>query len=1176
MLILKYSHNTLTDMNRIFQVMMLSGVMAVGFSLSANAVVGPPHSVEAKANYSDVNLTWKAPEAAKTLQWHNDYDYDGDAGRTGSQQQPCAIWIASEWSPEDLSSWVGEKITALNYFEYRAVYRVTAYIWEDGKVVREQVADLSNYKKNSYRTITFSEPYEIQSGKKVRFGFKIEHGPNMDFVAIMNNSCDSRGDLYSYDGAKWFHNGRGTYLITALLENKTDESPTGYNVLVNGTKVNTEPVAGTAYALAAQPDGTYTYTIEAIYGTGNQTSKPVTVQVKSADSYFASVAYASIATSGVDGVLTWNKPLIRDNSNLLTWTTSVKANNIGGTSTTAPKVWIKNEFSAEDLLSFKGATIKGVRAQFAEKEVNELVIFVMKDNVIVQFDTVAPAVIEGIQPDAWVSMPFSQGVTITPGHSYAYGYYMTHTKSKHPVSVDNGVAVGAKGNSFSISSPSKAFESSKPSWKTLASGNITGNWILAAEVEGGTVPTSKVASYNVYCNGNLIKSGLTETTLDVVAEAPGSYTYGVEVVGTDGNTSNKYNVKGTFKLPDDYRAPLLEAGYNRKDNKVDLTWSMDTEIKHYGAPTFVAGFAEEMALEYGARFTAAELAEYKNYKINKLTFIIGKDIPGGFSLQVHKGDGTKVMSYKINQGEVTAQAMYTLTLDEPIVITGTDDLILSYAATLPANLSAIVFDGGPAVAGGAVVRIGGAGSWMNMGTINSDVKNYNIVIGATAQEADATASAPTVELGATASQYADLPHITLSAADLRDGFGVDATQQSLDMNRVRTATKPASFNVYRNGELIANVADKKFTDEITVPDTYEYTVSAVYPNGWESAESEGVVINAGVDNTSPAPYNLRHDDNGLLLWESPESAPILSHCTSGDASYGVGMTGSGTRESYIVQLFEPEHLAAFDGKQLTHIKFGLYTTEVYTASVIIFDGFNIIYEQPVPVDSLKAIATDGYNVIRLNVPYTVDATRQLRVGYHITYANGIKPMLFDAGPALDNYGNLLSASASDTSWKSLLSMNKSLDGNWRIYAIFNEKNVSVERKAIRAEESPITYNLYCDGQAVATGLTENRYKFESYDAIPAGSYTVTAVRDGRETAPSNSWSIGDGVGTVANDIMGYYDRAANMLVVSGEAIVYNAAGQKVMNISSSANVNHLPAGVYIVVLKGGKTFKFNR
>lgn len=1148
----------------------------MGASLTAGAVVGPPHTVVAAPNYSDVNLTWKAPEAAKTLQWHDDEDYDGDSGVCGSSQQPCAIWICSEWSNEELAAWRGEKITALNYFEYRAVYRVTAYIWEDGKIVREQVADLSNYKKNTFRTITFAEPYEIKEGKTIRFGFKIEHGYNQDFVAIMNRKCDSRGDLYSFDGKKWSHNGRGTYLVTALLENKTDEAPTGYNVLVNGKKANTEPIAGTAFGLTSQPDGQYTYAIEAIYAGGNQTSKPVTVNVKSADSYFPSAAYASITTDGVNGLLSWTKPLLRDNTNQLTWTTGVKANGIGGTSSTAPKVWIKNEFTAGDLLSFNGATIRGIRAQFAEKEVTGLVLFVMEDNKIVQYDTVAPALIEGIQPDTWVSMPLSQGVTIKPGHSYAYGYYMTHNKSKHPVSVDNGTAVGSKGNSFSTSSPSKVFTNSKPSWKTLASGNIAGNWLMAAEIEGGTVPTAKVASYNVYCDGKLIKNGLTTTSFDVVAENPGTYTYSVEVVGSDGNTSGMYDVKGTFELPEEYRAPLLEASYNRKESKVNLTWSMDTEIKHYGTPTYVAGFEEEMALEYGARFTAAELAEYKGYKINKLTFVVGKDIPGGFTLQVHKGDGTKVVSYKVEAGTITPLAMYTLTLDEPIVITGTEDLILSYAATLPANLSAIVLDGGPAVTGGAVVRIGGAGSWMNMGTINPTVKNYNIVIGATAQEADATASAPSVELGASAAQYGNLPRITLSADALREGFGIEAVEESMSMDRSRTAVKPVGFNVYRNGELITNVAEKKYIDVITEPDNYEYTVTAVYPNGWESAKSEGVVVGAGVDNTSPAPYNLRHESNGLLKWDAPETAPVLSHCTADNTNYGVGMTGSGTRESYIVQLFEPEHLAPFHGKQLTHIKFGLYTTEVYTASVIIFDGFNIIYEQPVEVDSLKAIGTAGYNVIRLNKPFVVDSTRSIRVGYHLTYANGIKPMLFDGGPALNGYGNLLSASASDSSWKTLYSMNKSLDGNWRIYAIFNEKNVSVERKTPRNQEGSTTYNLYRDGAAVATGLTTNQYKFESYEAIPAGSYTVTAVRDGVESAPSNSWGISNSVSSVTDDVMGYYDAAAQMLMVSGNAVVYNVAGQRVMTLHDSASVSQLPAGVYIVVTEGGKTFKFTR
>lgn len=1106
----------------------------------AAAKKGAPHTFSVTPNYSTLQVSWLNPTEAKELKWHDDEDYDGDSGKQSTSQSPAVIYVASEFSPADLAMVKGEKIESLNYFEYRPTINIKAIIWEDGKIVREQDVDLLTpaYEANQWRTVKFDQPYEITGDKTVRFGFKITHGSNMDYVAIMNRVANSKGDLRSYDGKTWVHNGRGTYLITANLANDVDESPASYNIYVDGKKVNPMPWLSTKYSARNIADGTHNIKVEAVYTGSEGISTPeAAVTVKGADSYFPSVAAAKAATDGVNGTLTWEAPLLRK-GNELTWSSKVQGTNeagapvcIGGTASSNTKVWVKNEFAASDLLQYKDAKITAINAHFSEEAVLGVTLFVMQDDAIIYYEEMPAELIANVKAGQWIKFPLKTPVELEDGSKYTYGYYLLQTPKAHPVSVDNTIPMSGKGNSFSTSSPNSSnFANSKPTWKTLASGNIAGQWMMTADVEGGSASGATPASYNITRNGETIAENVKTTSFDDEVPAPGTYTYGIQTVGTDGKTSAPYEIKASFKLPDSYRAPLIGTAKLDKDAQtVAFDWSMDVEVKHYNSISYKVGFDEDMILTYGTRFAASELADYEGYSINGVSFILGDNIEGGFKLLIQDGSGKNLWEQEFPAGVVEPLMLYSYPLDSPVKISGNEDLYLAYSATLKGGTSPIVLDAGPLVSGGAVVKLPGMSTWLNLGTINATYNNYNIVIGAVVSEPDAAAETQTKVLGT--NFLASLPEI--SAQEVKAGFGISGTG-SVKAPAPR-ALKPSQFNVFRNGELVATTSEKKYTDKLSGYDTYTYTVSAIYPNGWESAQSDPLVIENNIRQAAPAPYDLTGDGK-TLSWKAPETAPVLTYAKEGK-SYGVGTTGNGTRETFAVHKFEPEALKDYDGKVISHIKFGLYTTDIYTAAIVVFKDLNIIYEQPVNVEELLAI-TDGYNNIRLNQPVAIDAKSTYMIGYHITYANGIKPMLFDEGPATDNYGNLISASGSHTSWKSLKSMSSSLDGNWQIYATLASPTGKHTQKA-----AGLTYTIYHNGQQFKKGLTTESYTHT--EALPEGEYTVTAGEGDNETAHSNVFRVEtsgvDGIAADADDEAAEY---------------FNLQGQKV----EAAN---LVPGVYI-------------
>ncbi len=1161
---------------------LLPSLMAAAAVLSPDAAArqGAPHSIAVSGNYSTVSVGWKASDAKKELKRHNDKDYDGDSGKQTSMQNPAVIYVASEYSPKDLALLKGEKIVSLNYFEYRPALKVTAILWEDGVIVREADADLYHpeFFANQWRTITFDQPYEIPEGKTVRVGFRIEHGPNIDFVAIMDSAHDPSGDLRSYDGKNWVHNGRGTYLVTANLLNETDETPDGYNVYADGKKMNDALLEAGKFVISDQTDGEHRYKVEAVYGANSCMSPEVALDVRGENSFFPSVAAAAVSTEGMKGSLNWKEPLLRKADGKLTWSDSKLNSAIGGTASSNTKVWIKNDFDAADLLSFAGSKITAVNAHFHEKEVQSVITFVMKDGAIVAYDSVPETKIAEINADAWIRFPLSNPVAIEPGHSYSYGYYMIHTPKTHPVSTDSSDAMGAKGNSFSTSSSnSKDFVNSKPSWKTLASGGLPGNWMLTADVEGGSAAAASTAGYNIYRNGDILKKDVKDTSFADEVPAPGSYTYGVEAVGSDGKTSAQFEIKATYKLPDSYRAPLIgKSDLDRENQTLTFDWGMDVEIKHYGSATYKVGFDEDMALSYGSRFTAAELADYEGYKVKRLSFIIGDKIPAGFKLEIFNGEGKTLASEEIGADNVTPLAMYSLELKEPVAITGKEDLIFAYTAALPGGSTPIVLDAGPLADGGAVVKLPGM-SWINLGTINPTYNKYNIVIGAVVSEEESGEASEQMISRCdmqTGSYISAVPAI--SADEAKAGFGISSLKSPVAPPK--RALKPAKYNVYCNGALATTTSERTYKAQLPGYDTYSYTVSAIYPNGWESPESDPLIVENPIFQAGPAPYALSGDVEKGLTWKAPEEAPVLTYAVDGK-SFGVGMTGSSTRETYAVHKFPVDSLTSLVGQKINHIQFALYSTELNTASIVIFKDFNIVYEQAVNVSDLVTV-TDGYNTIRLNKPYEIEPGAELMIGYHITYANGIKPMIFDEGPAKNNYGNLLSASASPTSWKSLKSMNTSLNGNWRIYAILEMPDEEIKY----AEAAPLrnpqaegrTYNVYRNGNLLESGIASEKYE----RTLEGGEYTVTAVKDAKESAPSNILKITclgvDGTSVVSDGVA--FD-AASMQIIAPEGTngaVYDAAGRKVLSTNGSASVAALESGVYIYVAADGKTLRFVR
>ena len=868
----------------------------------------------------------------------------------------------------------------------------------------------------------------------------------------------------------------------------------------------------------------------------------------------------------LDVELAWAKPLAGGKE--LTWSDKSPGIAIGGTASSNTKVWVKNDFDASDLIAFHGGKITAINYKFAQKVISEVQLFIMKDGVLDYSEKMDQNAIDAIQEGAWTKFTLKQPYQFEDGHAYSYGLYVIHSPKEHPMSVDGGTTINVKGNSFSTSSPnSKDFLLSKPSWKTLRSGGMEGNWMMSADIEGTGLPV-EVTSYDVYRDGKLVGNTSKCEFADKVDDL-GSYTYSiVSRAGDKVSPAAEHEVN--VKLPAAYTAPNLEnTSFDAATKELVIDWNMDKEMAHCGQPAYLASFDEEMSMMWGTHFTAAELAAYQGYKISKLKFMIGEET-GNIKIGVYTTKGVALSEIEIPAKTLTPQAIYTVKLPKAVTITGEEPLVFAYSAVIPASTGAIVVDEGPLVDNGAKISLTNGVNWLNLSTLNPTYGKYNIYISAMAAEQDGD------EIVGKCVEIGKANTMALNSVKADKIFGIESIGEATSAAQVKPAAAPKvdHFNIYANGEKVSESNTYQHKEIVKRYASFDYHITTVYSNGWESPASEIVSFTNRIAQKGVAPFGLKGEvsDGALnLSWASPESSTVYTYVPEGAPMMALKMTGSGsTLTSYCVAKFPEKEIKENAGDYISHIQFGVGNPEITSAAVVVTVGENIIYTQTVPVSTLFK----GLNDVRLNEPVKIPTGEDVGVGFIMSYpSSAAHPLGCFACEDHDGFGDLISSSGS--SWKTL---HTGLKQNycWYVKGIISKPDQDLtDLMPTRAEGSKITYNVYRDG-VLLDNVSTTSYTIAN---AQSGSYYVTAVNGEEESGESNAVEYTGVTGVsdvISNSEALLFDKGSDLIVTGAPATisVYNMNGVCLASVKgNSLSVADLAAGIYTVKaqFENGKT-----
>ena len=300
-----------------------------------------PTSLRVENNGGIRNLTWQTPALGEPiyLRWH-----DGNCYDAAGQPNGGAFFAGVNWFAEDLKDYGHLALSDVEVYINQVPDALYVLVYQNNTLVRQQF--VPSLKEYAFNTIHLDEPLPIDPTKSLRVAVYVEHNQITVPLGYDKGPARSgRGDLYSSDGISWSTmedsgadidanwnisiglspyspassmkaRKQGAEVLTFKPKANVSAAPLkvahvaqgatsqknaflGYNVYLNGDKLNNDFISGNSYTDNSSVVGNYLeYQVAAAYSvTGEQYSNKVTLVVTGIDGVTADKLKITIAGS---------------------------------------------------------------------------------------------------------------------------------------------------------------------------------------------------------------------------------------------------------------------------------------------------------------------------------------------------------------------------------------------------------------------------------------------------------------------------------------------------------------------------------------------------------------------------------------------------------------------------------------------------------------------------------------------------------------------------------------------------------------------------------------------------------------------------------------------------------------------------------------------------------------
>lgn len=510
----------------------------VAITIADKKIESPYNLFARQRGLNDAYLLWSAPVTNLITKKYYDFGKEMIGFGGGNISFESAI----RYDQEEMSSYRDYKITNVSFYPMTRQEKWTINIYNNNELIHSEDVT-SELKYGRENNIKLNKAVAIPTSGDVCVAIKVAVPSNANSYNVMGhaygNSVPGYSDLVRQEGEAAFYSlyeesmkagyafsvswGISMILSPENVDANIDKV-NQYNVYVNGDKVGSAQEC--SYSLVAQPDGKYTYEVEAVYANGKVSDKVATeLSIQKNENVYKSISRVDVLKSSDSDskvIAKWQVP-IDDDETFITYSGDAMKGGVVGPEKNNYNYMVKAIYDKSKLEGYAGYEVKALR--FYPLTDADFTFMINEDGSEVCYQYV-----ENYTLNQWNTVVLEKPFTVKEGADYELILdCFDVTPEEAPIGHDGLVPFTGISDLYSTNE-GETFSS------LFGGASVSGNWMIGMVIsanEGGKLP---IEGYNVRIDG-------VKKNAALLTDTQFTYDFGVK-----DNDTHRINVDVTYTV----------------------------------------------------------------------------------------------------------------------------------------------------------------------------------------------------------------------------------------------------------------------------------------------------------------------------------------------------------------------------------------------------------------------------------------------------------------------------------------------------------------------------------------------------------------------------------------------------------------------------------------------------